>query len=235
MTVALWSTTIERVADRLAALESLLSPDERKRAETFKVDDPRRTFIASRGLLRSILASYTKTPPDQILFEYGPKGKPSTPGGPPFNLAHSDGTLLFAISTAGEVGVDLEHIRTIDYRSLSQRYFSGNESTRLMALPEDQRARGFFSCWTRKEAYLKAIGVGIGYGLDTFDVSLGPDDPPALLANRKNPAETGRWNLATVNVSPNHVGAVCGEGDLAGGTDRPDLVELGLQAVALKT
>jgi 4'-phosphopantetheinyl transferase len=214
MSLELWTALVDDVADRLPALEALLSPEERKRAKTFKVDPPRRIFIAGRGLLRILLGALTDAAPETLVFGVGPHGKPFLPGGPAFNLAHSGRTLLFAACAEGEVGVDVERIREIDAARLASRYFSANESSALVALPETHRLRGFFACWTRKEAYLKAVGTGIADGLEVFDVTVDPEGPARMIAHRRDPAETGRWRLTDVDLGPDHAAAVCIAADL---------------------
>ena len=131
------------------------------------------------------------------------------PGGLHFNLSDTEGCALIAVSALGPLGVDVERHRTD--RSLSdvaERFFSEAEVRALCALEPSQRTAGFYRIWTRKEAYVKALGAGLSLGLATFDVSLDPGAGACLLATRPDAEEARRWQLFDLEVGPEHSAAL---------------------------
>ena len=172
---------------------AILSPEERTRAAAFRFAEDREKFMASRGALRMILASALGDEPDALRFDYGPHGKPTlaTPwegSGLCFNLSHSGDWTLIALSRGGLVGVDVEfHRPDLEFEKLARRFFSDSDCRRLLALAPDETMPGFYRCWTRKEAYIKAVGGGLSIPLRNFDVSLEPNLPAAILATRPDP------------------------------------------------
>jgi 4'-phosphopantetheinyl transferase len=169
---------------RLDSLYRLLEPEERQRAERFRFASDRCRFIAGRGMLREILARHLETAAGDLRFRYNSYGKPSLASSDVcFNVSHSSGQALYAIARGREVGVDIERVdRKFAQDQISERFFSPSEVRTLRGLPAGQQTDAFFRCWTRKEAYIKARGLGLALALDSFDVSLGPDEPAALLA-----------------------------------------------------
>jgi 4'-phosphopantetheinyl transferase len=206
-----WSIPLEPADDVVARLAETLSADERARADRFVFPRDRRRFVVARGALRSILASYLDLAPSALAFAYGPAGKPRLEGSADldFNLAHSHELALCAVTAGGPVGVDVEWLRPMpDLLAVARTAFSPAEQAALLARPEGERLAAFFRCWTSKEAYLKARGDGLSLPLDSFDVSLAADQPPALLANRLDPAEPGRWTLHAFAPAEGYVGAL---------------------------
>lgn len=197
----------ERLADEL---RHLLSDDERRRAARFHFERDRRRFSAGRGVLRDILGRYLNTAPQELRFHYDAHGKPSLYGSDlRFNLSHSGGLALFAVTTGGQVGVDVERIRPeVMQEGLAKRYFSPREAAALEALPPEQQPAGFFNCWTRKEAYIKARGEGLSIPLDSFDVSLEPGEPARLLNVMGAPGEAERWSLWDLEVDAGFAAAL---------------------------
>ena len=203
--VDLWRGDLDAGDTDLERLRTLLTPSERARADGFAFDRERRRSAASRGLLRTLLARYTKADPRNLVIETGDHGKPRLGGQGDlrFNVAHSGATWLCAVVRGREVGVDLEEVREDPgHPAMAERYFSANESRTLAALPAKERTSAFFRCWTRKEAFLKAKGFGLALPLDAFDVSLAPGDPPAVLATRFDPPEASRWSLLDLDLGP---------------------------------
>ncbi len=142
----------------------LLSPDECHRAERLLNLQHQNDFIAARGSLRSTLAQYTNCSPQALRFEYGNYGKPRLVDYPNlhFNLAHSNGRALIVISEMAVVGVDLEEVRSVPkLLALAKRFFKSSEYEAIVALPESLQPEQFFAYWTCKEAYLKAVGIGL--------------------------------------------------------------------------
>ena len=191
-----------------------LSADERERADRFHFDRDRNRFIVARGSLRSVLALYLNREPAELDFSYTQYGKPSLAGNDvSFNLSHANELGLIAITRDRRIGVDIEFIRP-DFASeqIAERFFSGQEVDVLRALAPDQQAEAFFSCWTRKEAYIKAIGEGMSMPLDQFNVSLAPGSAAALLGNLRDESEVSRWSLKELSLDPGYLGAIAVEG-----------------------
>jgi 4'-phosphopantetheinyl transferase len=200
----------EPVPTRLTAA---LSVDERTRAARFVFAKDRSHFSAGRGILRDILGRYLRRAPSDIDFAYDDEGKPRLrleSADPPlqFNLSHSHGLAVYAISCNREIGVDVEAIRSdVTGEDIARHYFSAQELAELRSLPKAMRDEGFFLCWTRKEAYIKARGAGLGIPLDCFAVSLTPGMPEELVS-----ADSMRWALRSFRPAPDYVGAVVAEG-----------------------
>lgn len=216
--VHVWRAALDLDAAQIQNLRALLSQDESQRADQFRFPLHRHRFIAARGRLRTVLARYLNTAPQQLQFSYGPHGKPALAAaaaatGLRFNLAHSAGLALFAVAQNREVGVDLESLgRDRAAAEIAERFFSPHETAALRALPEAARRRAFYDCWARKEAYLKARGLGLALPLDQFAVSLAPGEPARLLASAEGPAETSRWQLRELPAGEGFAAALAAEG-----------------------
>jgi 4'-phosphopantetheinyl transferase len=194
-----------------------LTTDELARADRFHFDKDRIHFVAARGLLRYLLSTYTGLLPVAVKLSYAEKGKPSLEeshqSAVRFNLAHSHGLALFAFSHGRELGVDLEYLREeLADEKVAERFFSAGEIEALASLPIESRKQAFFNCWTRKEAYIKALGAGLSMPLNEFDVSLKPGEPAALLANHREPLEVERWTMRSVAVPAGYEAAIVVEG-----------------------
>jgi 4'-phosphopantetheinyl transferase len=191
-----------------------LSDDERARAARFHFVQHQRRFAVARGILRDVLGRYVGCEADRVVFAYDTKGKPMLAAGcgdgtVQFNLSHSQGLSLIAVTRGRAVGVDIEQIRPIrDLKSLTKRCFSPQEGAAILALPVAQHLRAFFSCWTRKEAYLKALGDGLARPLDSFAVSVEPDGLARLLWASQGPEESSRWLLSGLVPAWDTIGAV---------------------------
>jgi len=211
--VHVWRASLECERPVLRRLETTLCATETARAARFHFPRDRNYFVAARGILRALLGAYLSKTPDNLRFNYGPQDKPSLeiqdldcPLN--FNLSHSHGLAVYAFALGREVGVDVELIRPeFTGEDIAERYFSSRELTELRALSQDLRAEGFFNCWTRKEAYVKARGEGLQIPLKDFDVSLAPDEPPVLESG-----DSSRWSLRSFEPAPRYVAAVVAEG-----------------------
>ncbi len=217
--VHVWRGFLTVTAERVAALSDTLTTDERMRAERFRFARDRARFIVGRGLLRAILARYLAMEPGALVFAYNAFGKPSLSdesGGERlhFNLSHADDTALVAVTCSRAVGVDIESVRADRANErVAARFFSPREVAALRALDPDAQREAFFTCWTRKEAYIKARGGGLSIPLDQFDVSLAPHEPAALLASRENGESGNRWSLHHLVPGPGAIGAVAVAGE----------------------
>jgi 4'-phosphopantetheinyl transferase len=191
---------------------TVLSDDERARADRFVFETHRRRFVAGRAHVRRLLGGRLGLEPAQVALVYGPVGKPALADvrAPRFNLSHSDRYALVALA-AGEVGVDLECIRPLpNLDDVAARVFTAGERQALDAWPAAERAQAFFSGWTRKEAYIKAVGQGIAR-LAHVEVAMAPGAPPALLRVDDEPEAPKRWALHDLAPLPGFVAAVCFE------------------------
>ena len=210
-TAHVWAVDLERETFDGHMLAETLSADEWMRADRFLFEKHRAHFVAARGCLRAILAKYMDCKPGELAFFYGEHGKPAL--APPwdksqlrFNLSHSAGLALIAISLRCEIGIDVEHIsrKISQMKGIAKRSFAPGEYERLCALPREKQRRAFFSCWTRKEAYLKAVGTGLTHSLKNFEVSLGRK--AKLLWIKKGNIED--WTLQHLEPAKGYVGAV---------------------------
>jgi 4'-phosphopantetheinyl transferase len=193
----------------------LLSPDEKIRAHKFRFAKDRRNFIIARGILRSLIGKYLEINPAEISFQYSEFGKPGIADNHSmqFNISHSQDIALFAFVKKINVGVDVEFVNPdIEVKDIAKKYFSPNEVLNLFALPEKQHTLGFFNCWTRKEAFIKAVGEGLSFPLDQFEVSLEPDKPAKLLATDWEPNAVSEWSIYSMSPGANFVGCVAIEG-----------------------
>ena len=212
-----WRASLDLPLAQLGELAALLSDDELARAARFKFDRDRNWYIAGRGILRRTLAGYLHTGAPAIRFAYGPQGKPSLPGEPlQFNVSHTSGEALYAFSLDAELGIDIERLNpAIEVEKIAANFFSPAEVAAILALPPDRRHILFFDFWTRKEAYLKALGHGLSIPLNEFDVSslaeidhpgfpkswVYPlDAPPGFAAALVTMRPLARYKIANVTV-----------------------------------
>jgi 4'-phosphopantetheinyl transferase len=212
--VDVWRIPLDVRSATVKSLESALSADESDRATRFRFPKGKDRYIVAHGCLRQILAHYLGGEPDRLTFSTSEYGKPALNSHElEFNLSHSGDFALVAVTRGRKVGVDVERIRTdVDLERLASRFFSTSEVSELVALPSEQRVIGFFDGWTRKEAYIKAQGLGLSLSLNSFDVSLNPNEPALLRATRPDPAEAARWTLLSLEVDPCYAAAVAVEG-----------------------
>jgi 4'-phosphopantetheinyl transferase len=217
--VHVWQANLDRNQSEVDDFLCMLSIDERARADRFHFPKDRDHFIIARGVLRNILGLYLNRDPASLSFQYSSHGKPflapvTLPDAISFNLSHSNGTALYAMTRSREVGVDVEFIRTGPQGDqIAERFFSPQEVAALHALPPASQRYAFFLCWTRKEAYIKARGEGLSMPLDRFDVSLVPGEPAELLATRPDVLEADRWSLRNLTIEePGYAAAVAVEG-----------------------
>ncbi|HZV33791.1 MAG TPA: 4'-phosphopantetheinyl transferase superfamily protein [Verrucomicrobiae bacterium] len=212
--VHVWAAPLLVLAEQAATYEATLSSDEQARAARFLFERDRRRFIIGRGILRAILGKYLRIPPAQIRFTYAHHGKPALAdlAGTDelhFNLAHSEELAVFAMSRIRGIGIDVEKQRPIDdAESIAERFFSAHESRQLKSLPAQKKQDGFFNLWTRKEAWLKATGEGLGEMLNQIEVSLRPDEPARLLSIFNDTKAATEWSLRELIPANGFVGAL---------------------------
>lgn len=223
--IHIWRAYLDLPEGEIERLRQILSIDEQERANRFRFEKPRNNFIVGRGFLRTILSCYLKLEPHQLSFCYSSRGKPELANLRAeeklcFNLSHSNGLALYAVSRLNgqasqgnnSLGIDLEYMRSMpDAEKLAERFFSTKESQLISSLPVEQRQEAFFNGWTRKEAYLKATGDGI-VGLSKVEVSLVPGKPAALLSIEGDREAASRWSLYQLIPAPDYVAALAVEG-----------------------
>jgi 4'-phosphopantetheinyl transferase len=215
--VHVWRVELNQPEPLLEKFRETLEEHELDRASRFHFEKHRRHFTAGRGVLRQLLSRYLGTKPEQLRLSYGAYGKPALNGEHKdsslrFNMSHSHEVALFAFAEDRELGVDVEHVRT-DFASeeVARRFFSRREVETFNALPQHDQVAAFFNCWTRKEAFIKVIGMGLSQPLDKFDVTLG--QPAALLWVSGDDAS--RWSLYDLEVGGDYAGALAVEGQVS--------------------
>jgi 4'-phosphopantetheinyl transferase len=207
------------VAGRAAvrASAALLAGAERRRACRFAFARQRGRFIVARARLRRLLGARLGVRPEVVELVYGAHGKPALAprfagADLHFNVAHCDDVVVYAFATGREIGVDIESVRPVPGGdAVAARFFSRREREAYRALQPGDRPLGFFNCWTRKEAFLKALGDGLSHPLDRFDVSLAPGEPARILRVDNTPGERCGWGLKSFSPAPGFVAAVVSE------------------------
>lgn len=188
--------------------EELLSADELARAARFRFERDRWRYVRGRATLRRLLGDWVGEDPGALRFSYNGQGKPALPGGPEFNLAHCEGEAVLALSTLGRVGIDIERSRDgFASEAIAEHFFAPGEVRRLRALPAQERQDAFFRCWTRKEAFLKAIGGGLSVPLRDFEVAFEPGAGPAVLSCAIPGEDASAWGLHDISAQLHDISA----------------------------
>ncbi len=206
--VDVWFCDIKKLLTDINNFYSILSQDERMRANKLKLEDKKQQYIITRGYLRQRLSLFTNTNPEDFVFEYLKHGKPvlinhTRFSDITFNVSHSHDLALIAITQKHSLGIDIEKINhESDHLALTTRFFSQAEQSEFNTLSETIRAKAFCACWTRKEAFIKAIGDGISYGLDKFDVTVYPEIQNSRINLHKPSSET--WFAQSLHVGDNY-------------------------------
>ena len=213
--VHVWRVPLASAPAEVDALARTLDADERQRAAKFYFERDRRSFTVARGALRTLLGRYLDVPASAVQFGYRDKGKPylrsPTARNLQFNLSHSGSFALIAVAWDRALGVDVELRRAIpDLVSLAQTSFSPREFAEFRALPLAHHTEAFFTCWSRKEAFIKATGEGVSQLAD-FDVTLRPGDPAEIRWIRDEPAPY-RWRLLALPAVDDHAAALVVDG-----------------------
>lgn len=215
--VLVWLVDLRAPREAVEKLTLLLSADERARADRFRFESHRRRFIAGRGVLRTLLSNHADVDPAALRFEYGTAGKPRlaepAESGLHFNVSHADDIALIAMARNRAVGVDVERVRAAkDLERLAARFFSPEEAADFMRLPPTARQSAFYTCWSRKEAFLKARGVGLSGNLKDFAVTLEPGVPARIRRLSESLSGGSDWKLTDLEVPGGYVGALASQG-----------------------
>ncbi|CAK0762529.1 4'-phosphopantetheinyl transferase [Gammaproteobacteria bacterium] len=216
MTLTVWRIALNNETWAIR-LWPLLDISEKTRAERFRGVDLRRRHVIAHGAVRLLLADFCQQPVTTLRLVQNAWGKPALAdaGSPVFNLSHTQDLALCAIAPAGEIGVDIEALRPspiVERLDLARRFFSLDEYQALNELDTQAFSSAFFRCWTRKEAYIKAKGLGLSLPLNQFSVACRLDAAPALLASEYCPADVTRYQFWDLAVPEGYCGslAYCG-------------------------
>jgi len=213
----LWLAELVCQQDRFDQLRSFLCPEERQRASRFRFEEHRRSWVASRGILRELLGSYLGLAPDQVRFAYNEFGKPrlhERQGALHFNLAHSHHRALYGFSDGRELGVDIEQVQSRRVsEGIPERFFAAAEVQYLRSLPEAEQVEAFFNIWTRKEAFVKGVGRGLSLGLDRFEVAVDVPGTPTPVVVLDADVSCELWVTVQLSPGPGYAAAVALKGD----------------------
>lgn len=205
---------LDALPDTVRALSAWLCDAEQRRADRFRFDRDRRRFIVARARLRQLLAARLGVRPVSVEFVYGRNGKPAlaqrfADTGWRFNVSHCEEVAVFALSRARDIGIDVEAIRAVrEADDIASRFFSRRENDAYRALAPQDKPLAFFSCWTRKEAFVKALGDGFSVLFDRFDVSLAPDEAAQILRVESPLGDARGWRLDSFSPLPGFIAAV---------------------------
>jgi 4'-phosphopantetheinyl transferase len=228
--IQIWAIPLDPPAERVAALAHTLTPDEEARAARFRFDVHRRRYVVGRGVLRELLGAYLRVPPAALRFDYRERGKPDLAApwrssGLAFNLSNSEDLALAGFVAGGDLGVDVEYLKEMpDLAEIATRFFSASEVAALAGVTAERKKEAFFNCWTRKEAYLKAVGVGLAAPLDSFAVTLAPGEAPRMLTLQGDRERAAGWFFHHLEPRPQYLGAVAIERPMPAGAAEPRVV-----------
>lgn len=207
----IWQIDLDRHDDQWQPLMALLSSDEQRKAYGFRFDKHRQRYIIGSAMLRILLGSYLGYAPGTLRFTYNDHGKLSVAQnncGLNFNAFHTEDTMLAGFVLNSKIGIDIEIIRSdIDCIEPGKHRFSDREYKAFKSLPEHEQSRGFFRTWTRKEAYIKALGIGLSYPLSRFSVSMDSTNP-ALIEHQDDSYDTKKWQIYDIEISDSCSAAV---------------------------
>ncbi|NWF98178.1 MAG: 4'-phosphopantetheinyl transferase superfamily protein [Nitrospirae bacterium] len=217
--VHVWEINLGSDLSKVEKYLPILSDEEKKKASAFRFSDDRERYIISHAVLRLLLSKYSGEKPEEIVFYNNNYGKPYIMLNPDlpkifFNISHSHKMAVIAISNGYEIGIDIEYLlRKINFEDIARRFFSNIENKKLNSLSGNLRKEAFFRCWTRKEAYLKAKGVGISGSFKSFEVSIFPEENPEIIAIDGQHSDEDNWSLFDIIHIHNYIGAIAVKGN----------------------
>ena len=209
--VYVWTLPTTASNEILSNFEQLLTADELDHATQIRSLRQRQSFIVTRGTLRSLLGCFLAIEPQELQFDYGPKGKPvlSTAAEVSFNVSHSSEMAAIALTRGCDVGIDLEEIRTLpELEQIVRQFFRSEEAAKIMVLPCGERERAFFACWTRKEAYVKATGSGLSKSPDSFSVTERAEKDGTFDVLEEGAPSSEPWTVQDLCFSPDYAAAL---------------------------
>ena len=210
--IHVWQANLDQPPSQLHNFFHKLAADEQARAARFYFARDREHFIVARGVLRAILGCYLNCTPESLSFRYGSHGKPALAGETGetirFNVSHSHGIGLYAVTRGWEVGIDLERIRfDLPVAEITERFFSKSEVAMFRSLPTEAQHQAFFRWWARKEAYIKALGEGLSLPLNQFDLPAF-EEQDTVLGTQRDQSEASRWSLHELTATPGFAAAL---------------------------
>ncbi len=214
--IDIWLCELKQLSGDINNFYSILSEDERGRADKLKVEDKKQQYIITRGALRQRLGLLANIDPKDFVFDYLEHGKPVLNNDArfkdiTFNISHSNDLALIAVAQKQNIGIDIEKINhESDHQALMTRFFSKAEQAEFQTMLDANKARAFCACWTRKEAFIKAVGDGVSYGLDSFDVTVDPDKQ-ALEINLHKPSEE-TWSAINLPINDDYMACLVSNG-----------------------
>lgn len=209
--VHIWNIEANLESNQAELSIDFLSPDEIERASKYKFERDRRVFITARSALRRLLGKYLGIDPTKIGFFYNSYGKPNIIQDKQlnFNVSHSEKNIVIAFAKGLGIGVDIEKIKNdFDPMELAENFFSQEEIKALSNHEEESRYRAFYRCWTRKESFIKALGQGLSYPLDSFAVSLDNDHTAQFLKIDGIPDPKKSWQLLSFIPAEGYIAAL---------------------------
>lgn len=207
--IHLWRVNVSDFISRVSELAPILNAKEKTKAERFHFEKDRDNYIVSQACLRLLLSAYLNIPPNEVEFCEGAHGKPylKQADGFQFNLSNSHGCVIYAVTLNCEIGVDVEYSpKTVEFHKLATRFFTKSEADQLVKLEGDALRQAFFNVWTRKEAFIKAIGEGLSFPLKDFEVSV--KDPARIITIKDNELEAKEWFMQGFEPAKDYVSAV---------------------------
>ncbi|MGB6689742.1 MAG: 4'-phosphopantetheinyl transferase superfamily protein [Terracidiphilus sp.] len=209
--VHVWTVGTAVPDDIAGEFHRCLDPAEAERAAQFRFNRFGKSFVVTRGVLRYLLGRYLDCNPASLRFENGSKGKPALAQGIgiQFNVSHSGDLAAIAVTCGCEIGIDLERVRSVpEMDQIASRYFDPAEAAEILSLPKNERGRFFFRSWTRKEAYIKAIGEGLSEPFLRFSPEGLPGGVFEFGTSAGNDAVPGLWTMHDLEIAPDYLAAV---------------------------
>ena len=208
--VKIWTVLNSSSLDLTPYLQ-FLSSDEKERAKKFRFQGDQANYILGKSILRILVGKYLEQDPKSIEFNYNAYGKPELPDGSglKFNISHSGDLVLLGFNEIHPIGVDVEKIKIdFDVMEVAANYFSATELRSLRKVPHEDQKRAFYRCWTRKESFIKAKGLGVSFPLDKFSVSIDKDEEAQLIETNWEPNEKDQWQIYSFVPAKNYLAAI---------------------------
>lgn len=211
--VHVWRGIVDIPSSRLQVYWKTLSQEEQQRAHRLRFPLHRRRWVAARGMLRLLLGRYLDLSSQELEFGTGPHGKPFVqhPTTPTlfFNISHSQKIALFAFSQESEVGIDVEGSRPhLNHEDIAKRILNAQEQEWLQSLPASKKKSAFLTCWTRKEAFTKAHGIGLTFPLQDITVTFLPHQPPGVVKVADSSLNHHQWTMYDITPRLRYAGAL---------------------------
>lgn len=212
-----WLVNIDQQTHKINNYWRVLNSEEQQKANLFKFEKDRSCYIIARAVLRILLGNYLAKPPESIVFKTIKNGKPFVYNSKDvqFNISHSKNCILLGFVKKHQIGIDVEYTkRPIEVELIAKSFFAEEEVNNLLALDKCYQNEAFYNCWTRKEAFIKALGDGLAFPLNEFVVSLDCEKTAILLNTKWNEKEKENWTLEAIQVQKNYTAAMAIKGKI---------------------